>query len=135
MSMSYDNPRLNLNDSFQTSVIKMSDGNPGALTALMELYLQSPSIDPDDFAGPYGPMMALDVMDIYGSDIYVFFKEVAGHSVVSALGLLRAHQLGYLTETELKRMIAEGQNYKQPDPAVVRGYLARVRESLPNFAK
>lgn len=133
--MSYQNPRIDLNDSFQQAVIKMVDGNPGAIGALMAMCMASPEVDPDAALGPYTPMLSLDVMDVYGSDIYVYFKEVCNRDVVTALGLLRAQQLGFIDERTIKQMITEGQNYKQPDPAVIGGYIAQVREQLPNFKR
>ena len=50
------NERIELTDSVSGALIKMSEGNPGALTTLIQIMKESPKIDPDDFMGALGPV-------------------------------------------------------------------------------
>lgn len=131
--MSYDAPRLDLSDNLQDAIIKFADGNPGAINALLILCTQSPSIDPDSAFGPFSPLMSLDNLDVYGSDVYILLKDVCGNSPAAVLALLRAHQLGFVTEATIKQMIADGQYRRSPAPGVIDEYMKQVRIRLPNF--
>lgn len=105
--MSYDKPRINdFNMSMSDVVYALSDGNPGAITVMAQMIEQNARIDPDDAFGALGPLMALDTLDVYGSDIWMLYKDVCGHSLVEMLAVLRANQLGFLEETVLKSAIA-----------------------------
>ena|SRR5947207_8633394 len=58
--------RITFEMTSQDAVIAMAEGNPGALTALLEVY----KIDSIEFIGI---MLYLDSSEIYGSDIWVLF--------------------------------------------------------------
>lgn len=127
--MSYDNPRIDLSDTSMSMLMKMSVGNSGALTVLMETMKKGASIDPDCAFGDIGAILALDTHDIYGSDIWILYKDVCGSNLVSMLGLLRAVQLGFATEFELKHAITR----YQIAPDRLAELLAKVKERLPKF--
>ena len=63
---------INLNDSISDAIVKMSEGNPGAVRVLMDL-LQSGD----------GVMLilSLDDMNIRGSSIWIAFKDFAGQDL------------------------------------------------------
>lgn len=127
--MSYENPRIALNDSVLDCVVKLSEGNPGAMRVLMEICENAPSIDPDDAFGSLGAMINFDNCDIYGSRIWMLYKDVCGQDLTKTLALGRAVQLGYLPLQDLDKWIDEG---KQDG---VDGMLAKVKEFLPDFGK
>jgi hypothetical protein len=60
--------RAVLTDSAQDLIIKMSDGNPGAITVLTKLLFIPSGI---------GPLLALwlDEWKIYGSSIWILYKD------------------------------------------------------------
>jgi hypothetical protein len=64
--MSYANPRIKLHDTFQSAIIKMSDGNPGALRVLLELFEHGNKIEPDAFSGRLA-FLNLDTLDRWRS--------------------------------------------------------------------
>lgn len=93
--------RIGLEDTVQSALIKMSDGNPGALTVLAAMLRDGKRIDPLGFAGGFGAVLSLDTEGVYGSRIWLLFKDVCGESLVRTLAVLRAVQLGLLTSVDL----------------------------------
>ena len=89
------------------TIVKMSEGNPGALSALMELSTASPKIDPQSAFGGLGPVFFFDTHGIYGSDIYIIWSDKCGRDARKTLMLLRAVQLGFLPESKLKEMASD----------------------------
>ena len=126
------NTRLDLNDDIRSAMLKMVDGNPSAINALVCLVKNAETIDPDDFAGPFGPFFHLDSYGIYGSDIWILYKDICGMDVAKTLGVLRAVQLGLERETNLKHAIANSRTQTIIDPDKL---LADVCKRLPNFNK
>ena len=64
--------RIGLNDSVMESVVKLVEGSPGAMAALMDV------MEHDD------GLMALLWLDdggIYGPDIWVLYKDMCDHDV------------------------------------------------------
>ena len=91
--------------------------------------------DPDSFVGGLGTIMQFDNMDIYGSKIWLFYKDLCGEDIVKVIALARAIQLGIIPERDVKRVI-DGMADYQPyeinfDLDTV---VAKVQEQLPEFA-
>lgn len=128
--MSYQNPRIKLTDSAMDMLTKMSGGNPGALSVLMKSMEAAPKIDPDSALGPFGPMLQLDTLDIYDSEIWILYKDVCCTDLTLMLALLRAVQLGIMPEMELRGAIHQPQEFTS-----IRGVqlIAAVKEQLPDF--
>lgn len=130
--MSYNNPRIkDLTMTRMDAIVLMVEGNPGAAVALAEMCKNAETIDPHSALGAMGPVFALDTLDCYGKYIHAFYKYLCGSNVRTALGLLRAVQLGILSGTVLRAAIEVAVNTK-PDfdiPAI----LAQVKERLPAF--
>jgi hypothetical protein len=99
--------RINLSDTFMTAMIKMSDGNPGAITALMDLSIEKPTVDPESAMGALAPLLSLDTHQIYGSAIWILYKDVCKQDARTMLMLLRAVQLGLFSESALQRLSQE----------------------------
>jgi hypothetical protein len=123
--------RIEMTDSIMDIYMKMSEGNPGACKALMEMIKLSPTADPDfgRFA-EFGPLLALDSQGIYGSRIWMLFKDVCKEQAVYALACLRAVQLGIMGSSVLDHAIdnrGEGLDVFATRRAVC--------ERLPNFSK
>ncbi len=67
--------KITLEDTNQSAIVKMSEGNPGALTALVGL------LQLDKKVAPFGGLVALLHLDdegIYGSRIWMGFKDYCG---------------------------------------------------------
>jgi hypothetical protein len=121
--------RIDLNDSAMSAAIKLAEGNPGAITAIVKMMEEAPAIDPDSAWGSFGPLIALDSAGIYGSHIWMLWKDVCGQSAVNAETLFRASQLGIISQSSVRDAASEGR-HSFDFPAL----LAKVREELPNFA-
>ena len=44
-------------------------------------------------------------MGIYGTDIWAFFKDLCKSDLAKMIGVMRAKQFGYISETDLKEAI------------------------------
>lgn len=63
--------RITLNDSFLGAIIKIADGNIGAASALPTICTEYPKIDPQAEFAELTPLLALDTLGIYGSEVWV----------------------------------------------------------------
>ena len=99
--------RIELTDSFMISLVKMAEGNPGAITAMMDIIAKHDEIDPQAFMGGMGAVMMLDTWEIYGSDIYVLWNDKCGQDVRKMLMIMRSCQMGNFSHEKLKEMAAD----------------------------
>ena len=119
--------KCGLNDTVMDIFVKLSEGNPGALNVCMQILEDSPKIDPD-CAHPLITLFTFDDLGIYGSRIWMLYKDVCDQDLTSTLGVMRGHQLGYITEFQLNHSIDN--RGKGLDVVEI---LGKVRERLPNF--
>lgn len=126
--------RIQLTDNVSSAVAKMSDGNPGAMAAMMEIIQNGAKIDPDGFMGGFGCILSLDTHGIYGSDIYVLHSDICDRDLPKTLAVLRSVQLGFLPESTLKNACSR-QDYSGKTMVPVEELYAKVKKELPNFNK
>lgn len=88
--------RISLDMSFLEILVALSEGNPGAISVLGQLFKQAPAIDPDGMLGGYGPLMWLDTFGVYGPDIWTLYKDICGEDITTMLARIRATQLGII---------------------------------------
>lgn len=122
--------RLELSDSVIDAVVKMSDGNPGAARVCMELLTEGKQIDPDAFLGGMGNLLSLDTLSLYGSSIWMLYKDVCGENLIKTCAVLRGHQLGYVSRGDILHAINNRGDGLDPDVI-----LAQVQERLPQFGQ
>ena len=96
--------KITLNDTGMTAIVKMSEGNIGATTTMMEIIQKHNKIDPQAVMGGLGAIMILDTWEIYGADIYILFNDKCNRDVRKMLMLMRATQLGFFSHIKLKEM-------------------------------
>ena len=99
--------KLGLNDTVMDVIVKMAEGNPGAVMAISLIMKEHDKIDPQAFMGGIGALMSLDGYEIYGSSIYVLFSDKCNRDVRRMLMLMRATQLGLFSHLKLKEMAAD----------------------------
>lgn len=126
--------RFVLSDSPMTGMEKMSDGIPGAAVVLSAMFTEGSVIDPQAALGGLQHILQLDDLEIYGSHIWILYKYVCNQDLRSMIALIRAHQLGFVTGTELKHAIARGERREQPTLDVA-GLVAQVEAELEEFQK
>lgn len=129
--------RISLADSGLQIIMKMSEGNPGAATVLVNLLSEQEvkvsEIDPDNLLGAVGVVLYMDTLEIYGSNIWMFYKDVCGQDYVTMIGLLRAIQLGFMDSQVLT---CEFDNpYARLEQSFIDDMMTKVRTRLPNFKK
>ncbi len=120
--------RISLDKSVMESVMALSEGNPGALTVILEMMKMNTKIDPDDCFQAVGPLLSLDQHGIYGSRIWMLHKDVCGQEIGLTLGLLRAVQMGVLSEEKLNHAIDN-----RGDGFNVKDVVHQLMKELPNF--
>ena len=119
--------KCGLNDTVIDVFMKLSEGNPGALNVCMQIVSDGPKIDPD-CARPLITLLTFDDLGIYGSRIWMLYKDVCDQDLEATLGVMRGHQLGYVTEWQLNHAIDN-----RGDGLDVVDILSQVQEFLPNF--
>ena len=123
-------PRITLDFNLRESIIKMSDGIPGALTAMLHMTSDAMQIDPTNALQEFGPLLLLDAYEIYGSRIWMLYKDVCNQNPVHVIATLRAVQFGIITKDKLDYAI---DNYG--DGIDCDAVCTQVIEKLPEFAK
>lgn len=140
-----------LRDTTQETLIEMSDGNPGGLNVMLELLEKGLSIDPGNAANRIsqsglGVVIMLDGYGIYGSDIWVLYKDMCGQNIIKMVAALRMMQMGIMEAEPIKSLIDEIQGRSQsfngyPIKKVIAfrkdlvEKLPKLREDLPDFTK
>lgn len=110
------------------ALIKMTEGNPGALTVCMELIKKADAIDPDSLIGGFGKVLTLDTFEIYGPAIWMLYKDVCQQSLVLTIAALRAVQLGFRSPEDLHHAINN-----RGDGWDAEVECEKVKGRLPNF--
>lgn len=78
----------------------------------------------------------MDDMGIYGSHIWLLYKDICGQNLVQLLGLLRAYQLGFVSRKAITGAIESCREpLAPPHDLDVANLLAKVQERLPRFAR
>ena len=122
------NTRIELTDDGMSATLKLTDGNPGATNVCINMLNNAERIDPDAAFGGMGCLLSLDTHGIYGSSIWMLYKDVCGEDIVKTLALLRSVQLGLLEESKLIHAIEN-----RGDGIIVDDVYKLVKERLPNF--
>lgn len=133
--------RIGLHDDLRSIVMKMAsyestDGsqpsgvNPGALNVLLGIVKEAENIDPCNGLGAFGPILMLDSLKIYADRIWMLYKDVCKESIVDTIGMIRACQLGIVSDFTLAGAI---DNYGAG--VDVKDCINKVREQLPDFGR
>ena len=122
--------RIELNDTIPTIIVKMSGGNPGAATCMIEMIKQGGKIDPQSFAGGLGAILSLDTLKIYEHRIWMLYKDVCKQNMETMLAVLRGHQLGFLRDIQIQHAIDfRGEGIDLAD------ITSKVKAQLPQFGQ
>lgn len=123
--------RINFEMGLMDIIMGMSEGNPGALNAIMGTMEINAEVDPDSALGNMGTVIMLDSFKIYGSDIWVLYKDVCGQSALNMIAIIRAVQMGIMDLADLKEAM-KNCFFESERMAEV---LEEVRILLPAFQK
>lgn len=130
-------PRLDFEMTTAEMLTTFSEGNPGAITVLIHLLKNNAAIDPDSMLGHIGAITMLDVLGIYGSQIWLLYKDICHQDLSKMIAVLRAVQLGIVDGQLIIDSVtmSSGQYQATPvgwDPDMV---LDEIKTVLPNFMK
>ena len=127
--------RLELSDTGMDVIVKMADGNPGAITAMADIMANHEEIDPQAVMGGLGAIMILDTWEIYGTDIYVLWNDKCNRDVRQMLMLMRATQLGLFSHTKLQEMAGDQMRQVNLSDEEMAELDEKVCEQLEDFAR
>ncbi len=119
--------RISLNDSMPDVIYKLSEGNPGAVNVLISILKDGEGID-KDCASQLLNVLHLDSLRIYGSRIWMLYKDVCSENLSEMLCILRANQLGFLSKDKLDFAIDNRGNGISKEEL-----FSRVIKEIPNF--
>jgi len=117
-------------DSVKEIIVKMCEGNPGAINVLTQLYLENANIDPDSYLAHFGAIVGLDEVGIHGHRIWMLYKDVCRENIILTVAVLRAEQLGFISREQLNYAIDN-----RGDCINVHNLYKQVCKRLPNFRK
>lgn len=123
--------RIQLTDTIQNVIVKMSDGNPGAITAMMELLSKANQIDKSE-SFPVSYILLLDTYGIYGTDIYVMYNDICGRNLAKFMATIRATQLG-LFDSKLLVDACSRQDYSGRELVPAEELLEKIKQQIPEF--
>lgn len=122
--------RIKLTDTLLDATVKLGEGNPGAISVIMQLIKNGSIIDPDAAFGEIANLLSLDSLGIYGPRIWMLYKDVCDQNLVNTIAVLRAVQLGKLSENVMNHAI---DNYGEGIDT--KSILKIVQNELPKFGK
>ncbi|RLI66848.1 MAG: hypothetical protein DRO67_00295 [Candidatus Asgardarchaeum californiense] len=127
--------KIELTDNLQDVVVKMSEGNSGGLTAIMEILQKTEEIDPQNAMGGLAHILSLDTYGIYGSSIYVLWSDQCNRDIRELIMLLRATQLGFFSIDKLKAIANDQMGRYLLTQEEMDELDTLVTERLPEFKK
>jgi hypothetical protein len=123
--------RLNIDMSAKEMIMAMCDGNPGCIRVLADLFRLTPEIDRASALEGFGPITMLDEFGIYGSQVWVLYKDMCNEKYWKVIGLIRAVQCGFTSKEKLKDAIDYADSRRGPPPTFdIPSLLAQVKEYL-----
>lgn len=127
--------RLELTDTGVDMLMKMAEGNPGAISAMTTILEKHDTIDPQAALGGIGAIMSLDDYEIYGTNIYILYSDKCGRDIRKMLMIMRATQLGFLSPNKLKEMANDQRRQVDLTVEEWKELDNKVCERLSEFAK
>jgi len=129
--------RIELSDTSYDALIKIIEGNPGAARAITDCMEVVEKIDSDSLLGAFGIPINLDSFEIYGSHIWILYKDICGQDAVKMIAIIRAMQMGIISVLTIKKLIEDcGVGSMEARASFNHEeILMKVQECLPNFAK
>jgi hypothetical protein len=124
--------KICLNDTTESILVKMSEGNPGALNVLVSVLENGSKIDPQDAFQGLGCILTLDNNGVYGSKIWMLFKDVCKCNISHTIAMVRAVQLGFLSGSKLNEALSKDYATGIFD---VPSYVEKVKGRLSGFCE
>ena len=94
-------------DTLESAILKMAAGVAAAMEVLKHIVEQGPIIDPEPRHSGFSHLFLLDEWEIYGTEIYILYKDKCGSDIRKLLLLLRAVQLDKYSKSKLKELAGD----------------------------
>lgn len=132
------NNRIKLNDSIKDIILKMSDGVPGAIEVLVRLWKYGSAHDPENMLKGLAPILALDTLGLYGSSIWLLYKDNCRQDLGKMIAVLRGWQLGFVSSAKIRNACADDAHNPQAFSNVfteeqIEEIVNKVCNKLPQF--
>jgi len=114
-------------------MVKMGEGNIGGVTVLINIMENCRKIDPDNALGGFSHILYLDTHEIYGSNIWILYKDVCGENITNMLAILRGVQLGIISIDVVKNDYMHINAYRGKMYDDFTGLIESIRKIVPNF--
>ena len=124
------NERITLGMSGAEICKAMAEGNIGGATVCISLLKHNAEIDHDSLLGNLGSILILDTLNIYGSRIWMLYKDVCKENIATTIALLRAYQLG------VEGIAPDSLNFAIDNMGagiIIDDVVKAVKEELPDF--
>jgi hypothetical protein len=125
--------RLTGQDNAMTAIMKLAGGSPGALQVCSQMFKRGPEIDPQGGIGGFGTLLQLDSLHIYGSRIWLLYKDICRENLVTTMACLRGWQLGIVNQKDLIRAIDNAESGNRAHSLDLPAILAAVRARIGDF--
>lgn len=93
--------KLNFNETFSDVLLKLSEGNPGAMTTLFEIM----KAKNDDEIKYLDTFLVIDTMELYGSNLYMLWNDCCNRDINKVLEVIDGYQLGKITDIDINERI------------------------------
>lgn len=126
---------LSHSDTLEQAVIRLTEGDPGAATALAEVVAHARAVD-ETCDHPFRYLLQLDRYKVRGPHLHVFFKDVCHSDIVEMLGVLRWAEMGRIRPSDVRASITRASGGLTPpwyhglDPVHI---LSLLRAYQPTF--
>lgn len=93
--------KLGLTDSLQDIIIKLSEGNPGAMSFIFEI-IKYQENNPIKLVEEF---LTIDSMHLYGSHLYMLWNDCCNRDVEKSLKIIKGYRLGNIKDSDIKERI------------------------------
>lgn len=93
--------KLELKDNLNDIIIKLSEGNPGAITVLFEI-MKCKDNDPIEYLGIF---LTIDTMELYGSHLYMLWNDCCDRNIKQTLDVIEAYRKRKITNNDINERI------------------------------
>jgi len=87
-------------DSTMDLVVKMGEGNPGAMVACMELFKMG--------SGGVVTLLDLDYIGLYGEKLYMLWNDCCNRDASKVVRVIKARNFGKLSDQDIRDHVAGG---------------------------
>jgi hypothetical protein len=95
------NLRISGSEDYKDALKTMAGINPGAIAAMLEMSAEAKDAGKD----PLSPLKSLDQAGLYGSDIWMFYKDVCQNKAGRGLEILADFESGQLPRERLHHAV------------------------------